>query len=337
MKLRRSEIDTLIFDMDGVITGEQIYWQAAALTVYELFYSYQYYGHQDIDRAWCRKKYQEIYDIIFCHGKTVRAVKRLGVNTNWDLAYVVFCVAKYLDPKLETFDSWHFESVCMFIENMALRPPELYHGVEGLLATAVPAKPGSYKRSYGKLWQQLHGCFQAWFHGDGEIEGLKIGENPIVSLPELKDTLQALKNAGFRLGIGTGRPIEEIRYPLMKWGLNDYFDADCWATYDEVEQAEKEIPEAESLAKPHPFVFLKAAFGRDYTNRQIYDGAVPEEMRWRCMAIGDAPSDILATQAGGLRFAAVLTGVEGREACGYFEKNHADMILDSVLDLKVEE
>lgn len=337
MKLKRSEIDTIIFDMDGVITKEMTYWQAAALTVYELFYSHRYYGTQDVDRAWCKKRVDQIYQTVFCHGRTVRAIKRLGVNTNWDLAYVVFCVAKYLDPTLSTFEEWHFQSVCLFIENMAVQPPELYVGVEGLLATAVSAEPGSFRRSEGKLWHQLKDCFQAWYHGDDEVEGLKMGEEPLFPLPDIKKTLSALKDAGFRLGVGTGRPMDEIVHPLTMWGLDSYFDADCWTAYDQVAAAEESLKSKEPLAKPHPFVFLKAAFGSEFDDAQIVAGEVPKERCWRVLAVGDAASDLLSAKAGGLRFAAVLTGVEGEAALDYFQKNHADMILDSVLDLKAED
>lgn len=114
MKLQRNKFDKLIFDMDGVITSEYIYWDTAALTVYELVYSWKYYGRQEIDREWCHKNVRLLFDTIFCGGRTVRAVKRLGVNTNWDLAYLVFCVSKYLDPELTTFDICHLSrSVCL--------------------------------------------------------------------------------------------------------------------------------------------------------------------------------------------------------------------------------
>ena len=36
MKFQITDFDKIIFDMDGVITSEFIYWDAAALTIYEL-------------------------------------------------------------------------------------------------------------------------------------------------------------------------------------------------------------------------------------------------------------------------------------------------------------
>lgn len=337
MKLKPNEIDAIIMDMDGVITGELLYWDAAALTVYELLYSYEFYGNQELDRSWCRKNVREIYNTIFCHGKTVQAIKRLGVNTNWDLAYLVFMVSKYLEVEIPAFDTWHFDSVCMFVENIAVQAPEVYESMAGLIQSARPETEGYYRRTTGKLWEEMILIFQRWFHGDGETKPLKEDEVPIVPLTEIRDTLKGLKDAGFRLGIGTGRPKEEILYPLTMWGLMEFFDSGSVATYDEVQEAEEGLELDISLAKPHPFVFQKAAFGGEYDNRALVAGKVDSALAKRCLIVGDAPSDLLAAKMGGFPFAAVLTGVAGQAARGYFEENHAEMVLDSILDLKVEE
>ena len=47
MKFQPNNFDKIIFDMDGVVTSEYIYWDAAALTVYELLYSHKFYGLSD--------------------------------------------------------------------------------------------------------------------------------------------------------------------------------------------------------------------------------------------------------------------------------------------------
>ncbi len=334
MKLQQSKIDTIIFDLDGVITSELAYWQSAALTVYELMYDYRFYGKQEIDRDWCHKQLKVIYDIIFFGGKTVSAVKRLGVNTNWDLAYVVFCVAKYLDPELTTLDASHFESVCMFLENVEMQPPKLYTGLEGLLATVIPTSPGSFKRGEGKLWNELLEVFQRWFQGDGDVPGLKESEQPLLPLKDIEETLCFLKERGYRLGIGTGRPRDEAEYPLKSWGIDGCFDKELCVTYDDVLQAEKETGVDYPLAKPHPYVFLKAGFGKQFTDKELCSAVVKKEEAKRCLVVGDAASDLLAAKAGGFSFAAVLTGANGQAGRAYFEENQADLILDTVLDLK---
>ena len=334
MKLKPSEIDSIIFDLDGVITSELAYWQSAALTVYELMFDHRYYGKQEIDRAWCHKQLSVIYDIIFCGGKTVSAVKKLGVNTNWDLAYVVFCVAKYLDPDLTTMDPSHFESVCMFIENIEMHPPELYTGLEGLLATVIPSETGALKRGESKFWSELLEVFQRWFHGDGDVDGLKESEQPLLPLAQVEETLKSLHQAGFRLGIGTGRPRDEAEHPLKNWGIDGYFEKDMCVTYDEVLKAQEVTGVDYPLAKPHPYVFLKAGFGDHFTDKELCAALVKKEEAKRYLVVGDAASDLLAAKAGGFSFAAVLTGANGQVGRSYFEETEVDLIFDSVLDLK---
>src|SRR5579864_918301 len=41
--------DLIIFDLDGVITSEEAYWDAAGLTLHELLYSPRYWGLHEID------------------------------------------------------------------------------------------------------------------------------------------------------------------------------------------------------------------------------------------------------------------------------------------------
>ncbi len=334
MKLQKDKIDTIIFDMDGVITSELGYWKSAALTVYELLYDYRYFGKRDIDREWCKKHVDMIYDTVFHGGKTVTAVKDLGVNTNWDLAYVVFLVAKYLDPELETFDRAHFESVSMFIENIEIHPPELYTLLEGLIQTVIPKEEGHYRREEGPFWNCLVDAFQHWYHGWEGVPGLIELEEPLLPLAEIKDTLTTLKAAGFRLGIGTGRPKNEVELPLSIWGIRDFFDPQLCATYDEVLAAQQTVKVDYPLAKPHPFVFLKAAFGEQFSDKELCEAHVKKEQAARCLVVGDAASDMLAAKAAGFPFAAVLTGSAGQRARQFFEENQVDMILDSVLSMK---
>lgn len=337
MKLNLSEFDQIIFDMDGVITSESIYWDTAALTAYELLFDYRYYGKQEIDRQWCRENVAEVADIVFCGGKTIRAVKKLGVNTNWDLAYVVFCISRYLEPDLCHFDAWHFESVCMFIENMTALAPELYKLAEGLAAAAGGRAEGHFARSGTGVWQELYHCFQNWFLGCGGLPGLNELERPLLPLEEIQATLRQLTLCGISLGIGTGRPRAEIEFPIRKWNIARYFDKNHIVTYDEVRCAEEELPEAGHLAKPNPYVFLKAAMGLDSDNRTVMKCGYPEDQKKKVLVVGDAPSDLLAAQAAGFRFAAVLTGVEGQDARGYFEENGADDILEDMTGLANKE
>lgn len=330
LRPRLEKFDKIIFDMDGVITSEYMYWEAAALTVYELLFSYEKFGRRDIDREYCLKNRADLVNAILCHRKTVAAVKALGVNTNWDLAYIIFCVSIYKNHELENMDEWHFESVRMFIENIETKAPELYD-LAAELASLGTSRPKEYfVRGGDGLWKELVNTFQRWFLGDTDLEGLNAYETPLLELNDIKKTLESLKNMGARLGIGTGRPRAEIMTPLKKWGIDGYFEPGMIATYDDVLKAEKDLSPELPIAKPHPYVFIKAVFGEKLTDKQILDGLTSGCDMSKTLVVGDAPSDLMAAKTAGMKFFGVLSGVDKESARKYFRENGADYIFDDI-------
>ncbi len=335
MSLRLNDYDKIIFDMDGVITSERAYWQTAAVAAYDLLLSFEHYGTCGIDRQWCRQQYIEIYNTVLCGGRTVRAVKNLGVNTNWDLLYIVFCVSKYLNPELDTLDTAHFQSVCMFIENIDMKAPEVYDALSELVSPIIPKTEADYfKRGGDYFWKELVDVFQKWYLGCDEFEGINTDDKLLFDADAIENVLIKLKNSGIRLGVGTGRPREEVKLPLSHAGIDKYFDEAMYVCYDDVKDAEIELNPNHPLAKPDPFVFLKAALGEKHSNREIKDGDYTYEELERVLVVGDAPSDFIAARRGGFDFLGVLTGVDGPSAGKYFEENDADYILTSILEFE---
>ena len=64
--------DTVIFDMDGVITSEEMYWNAAALTVYEYINSSDYFGKSRIIPKESEKDVSDIRNTVFFGDKLIR-------------------------------------------------------------------------------------------------------------------------------------------------------------------------------------------------------------------------------------------------------------------------
>lgn len=90
-----SNAETLIFDMDGVITGEHEYWNSADLTVLELHYSRQFLGLKDSGMCTILHKPGVSVELKnFVSEPFAAFLKNNGINTNWDLAY--FAAALYL-------------------------------------------------------------------------------------------------------------------------------------------------------------------------------------------------------------------------------------------------
>lgn len=323
--------DTIIFDMDGVITSEQNYWNAAALTVWEFLESGKYYGEGEFSPAAALESLIDIRKSLFCGDEIITALKERGVNSNWDLAYIVFCAA---------------------VANAPLSPIangggalELYSEAAERAAAALNRDIG-YTRRGGELWLALRDAFQEWYLGDEGYEslygrrprqegkpGLCREEKPIIGLDLLKSLLAALNERGKRLCIATGRPRFEMLLPLRLWGIENEFDPDGLCSFDAVERAERETG-ISPLSKPHPYIFIKAALGLDFSDKAIVGGDYPKGFD-RVLTVGDSGADALAANAMGADFAAVLTGISGGGGRDYFKEQNAKYILNSLSDFFV--
>lgn len=322
--------DTIIFDMDGVITSEENYWNTAALTVYEYIN-----GVSEDDTARLSKNARAVRDIVFCGGRTISALKNKGVNSNWDLGYVVYLIMKILGT---TDYEQALEYTNGLNDNMLTE-----YGTLAAKAAAVNGEPTEYYERNGELWRDMQSCFQEWYLGEEKFTktygskprvsgktGLILDESPIVDLTELKRVLTDL-GKHHRLCIGTGRPFNELDTPLVSWGIFEMFDRCGICTYDAVENAEREL--GVTITKPHPYTFLKALYGTDYPDSDIINGNYDRTRIERTLVVGDAGADILAAHNMGADFCAVLTGVDGEKARRYFEQLNAEFILDNVCDM----
>lgn len=341
-----TDIDKIIFDMDGVITSEYMYWDAAALSAFELLTSNKFYGSSDFDSEYCMEHLSEIHKNVLLDDKTTKEIKRRGVNTNWDLAYLIICLSLAVNKKLNNFTREHSEKVYNSLKNMTCNAPEIYEEAEKLAKFATEVNDESFKRTSGKLWNEMQLSFQHWFLGTESYKpiygepltadfrkGLVNLEKPVIELEKIQNTLNKLYDAGIMLGIGTGRPEAEIQKPIEMWDIKKYFDKNSIVTYSDVMNTENKLKPEFPLAKPHPYVFLKAAFGSMLSDEEILYEKYNKEKCKRVLIVGDAPSDFLAAKAAGFKFAAVLTGVSGKAAEKYFKDNDADYILENVSEL----
>lgn len=305
----------IIFDLDGVITSESAFWDAAALTVAEFM------GFPMDTPAKLRES-------LFCRDRLIRLIKNRGVNSNWDLVYL-FCCFFETTP----------EAVYEKIEKSGLYDFALYEAA-GHHAARKTGKPFSEICRGGPIYQEMADSFQEWFLGSktfvevngkkarGNREGLWLMEEPIVGREKLLSTLSFLKKRGLQLRIATARPLPEGRDPLVRWGAMPYFDEDGAITYDYIRKAQALSPTL-PLGKPHPYIFLKAYLGKDFPDAAILEGRYNRDFR-DCLIVGDAGADLFAAKKMGADFAAVLTGVSGEDGRAFFEENGAKYILPDV-------
>ena len=85
----------IIFDLDGVITSEEAYWDAAGLTLHELLYSPRYWNVEGDTKPYrpaaSAEESRRISRATFPESEIV-ALKARAINSNWDTCYATVCL-----------------------------------------------------------------------------------------------------------------------------------------------------------------------------------------------------------------------------------------------------
>ena len=248
MKLAKflDKYDTVIFDMDGVITSEQNYWNCAALTVWEYL---NYNSGQKINAAECMQNISKIRSRVFSDDELISVLKGKGVNSNWDLGYVTVLIAWICNGK----NDWnYFDKVLEYARSLSDNIIDEYDN----LAIKCAEKTGfdyEWLKRNGTMWTTMRDIFQTWFLGDELFEktfgyipintgktGLLYKEEPIVDKNKLI-AIMSLLSRNKRVCTGTGRPYIEMLPPIENWGIKQYFAQNGLCNYDNVVEAEKEL------------------------------------------------------------------------------------------------
>ena len=334
MKQFLDKYDTIIFDLDGVITSEQMYWDCSALTVSEYL---KLVKNEAVDTVQMEKDLASIRKKVFCDDALIGILKDKGVNSNWDLAYVTVCIALILDIQDD------FEPVMEYAKNIGDDMLAQYD----ILAKSCAEKMGGSCEEWqrdGIRWKDMQNIFQEWLYGEewflkneskstlnGKKAGLMYQEKPLMALDKTRAIVEELSKTK-RLCTGTGRPYYEMLVPLTSWGIIDFFDKNGLSNFNHVVKAQR-VSGNNKLTKPHPYVFLKALYGTDYDDKKLVNGDYDKAKLEKTLVIGDAGADIFAAQAMGVDFCAVLTGINGEKTREFFEKNNATYIFNSILEL----
>ena len=323
--------DNIIFDMDGVITTEQQYWNAAALTVYEFLFSKDYYGDKELSALEMFENTKKIREEVFQNDKTIGCLKNKGVNSNWDLAYVVISLCLIHKTK-------DFEKIYDIAKNFSDNILDEYEKIALELSYILDVPAGRNQ----ELWQKIMMCFQEWYLGEFFEEsynikpilsgkkGFILNEEPLIEKDVLIGVLSSLKAENKRLSVATGRPQDELITPIKNFGIYEIFQNDAIITYDYIKNAEEEFKL--NLAKPHPYIFIKSMLGKDFPDKRILDNDFDKTKISRTLIVGDAGADLFAAKKMGCDFLAVLTGVSGEKGREYFKENGARYILSSIKD-----
>ncbi|HIK29021.1 MAG: HAD hydrolase-like protein [Oscillatoriaceae bacterium SKW80] len=358
------QINLLIFDLDGVITSENKYWNTARMTVWELITNEKYLG---LKNYFCQEK--EPSKILKFGEKIIASdfiyeLKSRAVNSNWDLTFFVTCLhlvsilAKInqinhdwanklsreditIEEKLQElgkllkgqeYDSSISASViCQFWrETSGLKGNEVVEYVT-VFTQKILGRNFLSLEAKGDLWQLCYQNFQDWYEGK---KGYNLPDDEtVLELEKIEATLRILKNSGYKLAIATGRPRNEVIQPLTALGLLQYFDSTRIITYDEVLKAESILSNSGSikLGKPHPFIVLKAIHPEEPDEILLKQEFQRRERKYAAY-IGDAASDVVAAKQAGCISIGVLTGLAGDKQKILTDAG-CDLLLNSIIEL----
>jgi phosphoglycolate phosphatase-like HAD superfamily hydrolase len=370
-------IKTILFDVDGVLLSEEHYFDASALTVWEMLISSNYLGlePEQFVTDYNEEQIKEIRELVFENDKVLKFMKSRGLNANWDMIYLSFChqlihlLTQINDTESEKINIWCQAPITretlleigqvlsqypvkldfrLFVEEFArseATKQELFRYLNELVAEKLGVETTIFKK--GELWSVCEHVSQEWYVGDEHVlastgrpsvqkgkKGFLANETTLAPKQEIDELFQFLNAEGFTIGIGTGRPELETIQPFQHLDWLKQFDEKRIITADEVLKAEKVLPERKSLSKPHPFTYIMGLLGKDTPVQECLNTSLPLENAETILVVGDSLADLLAARQLGCQFAAVLTGLSGKDARSDFEKHEADYILDTVLDLK---
>ena len=190
----------LVFDLDGVITSEAAYWDAAGMTLHELLYSPRYW---DISRqkntpyrpAADAQETRRASRAVFPESEIV-SLKARAINSNWDTCYTAACF--HLVELLATLPDladllplrpWEAQWNAALREHLSTAPPYQPQQVQGFQRLeeqpfrgylgielmnrydlyagerlSVPIS-GVFART-GSFWDFCRDLFQEWYMGD---------------------------------------------------------------------------------------------------------------------------------------------------------------------------
>jgi len=366
MDTKLHNLNLLIFDLDGVITSEERYWNTARLAVWDLLT--QHLGLAHYFGALTPQAAMEFGGLIISDD-FIYQIKKRAINSNWDLTFFIASlhIAGMLSFEIQhdniknlhlmeinapieeqiqnlklvlqgsmctAKDTDHFIQV-FFEASQHCQGPAVFSFLREFIHKQLSMELPLFDEKNG-FWRYCYDEFQKWYEGKYNYQ---IPGNPTtLAVDAIALTLNTLA-AQCPLGIATGRPRLEVLAPLKSLGLLHYFDQDRIVTYDEVLEAES-YAQARGLAiklgKPHPFPLLKSIYPKASLDDLISNN-FDQQFHRQIGYVGDAASDILAAQRAGCVPIAVLTGFTVAQA--QVEKRRmfttlgCDIILDSILEL----
>ncbi|MFT8318495.1 MAG: HAD hydrolase-like protein [Sporolactobacillus sp.] len=221
-------IQTILFDVDGVFLSEEHYFDASALTVWELLMSENYLGLGDekpFQTDLTKEQIASIRSQVFMDDQVLNELKSRGMNANWDMIDIAFSVqlihlaaqlpaqARAAELFLQPIDR---ETLSRFKELFRTYPVKIDFNVflpdfDGAAVTKqelIPYLNQLVKRYLGvqtaifqpksALWHIGEHCSQEWYVGDSHVlqstgdPSVQLGKRGFLSQEETLTTPESI-------------------------------------------------------------------------------------------------------------------------------------------------
>ena len=204
---------------------------------------------------------EDIRTRVFLNDQILNQLKSLGLNSNWDMLFVVFSIhfihlLKQLDSEtirqvthVETFsvETLHelqsyndqfkvnYAVPLKFIQNSQSGKENIYLELEDYAKDQLNIENAKLFNLKSPLWNLARAVYQEWYLGTTLYE--KVEKLTPLSIPksgfiyeemilrpveEIKTLLNDIKQAGFNIAIATGRPRTETIVPFESFGLKSF-------------------------------------------------------------------------------------------------------------------
>jgi phosphoglycolate phosphatase-like HAD superfamily hydrolase len=190
----------IIFDLDGVITSEEAYWDAAGLTLHELCYSPRYWRIDASNERYIpvrgAAESRRLSRAIFPEAE-ILSLKARAINSNWDTCYVTVCLhflnilGELADlPALLPLQPWDASWLAALRRQLASQdlhwrdvPPasmslldapvfqgavglELINRIDVYASQALGSAISDVFSRHSQFWTFCQDIFQEWYLGD---------------------------------------------------------------------------------------------------------------------------------------------------------------------------
>ncbi|MCI2934155.1 HAD hydrolase-like protein [Staphylococcus haemolyticus] len=299
---------SILFDVDGVFLSEERCFDTSALTIEALLKSEHFLG---LDKSFklntlSDETINNIRSKVFNNDIILNRLKSIGLNSNWDMLFVVFCIHFIHLMKQFTFQQIKYiiednqfsarsiqdiqslinkdfkidyELPMNFINHSQGGKNNIYAELEQYAKKELNVNDACLFKLKGPLWFVARDLYQELYLGSelfeqveekpsilDGINGFIYHETVLRPIEEIKSLLNSLKERGYHLAIATGRPRTETLVPFESLGLKAFFSDNHIVTASDVMEAENEYPEFIPLGKPNPFCYIATLYGNNKEN-----------------------------------------------------------------------